>query len=352
MTQVTVKDSDWKFAALVYLHIELKEEAEELVHFEETCIRIYQPNDIGYPDAYVVEIYTQRECFEEITIAYHGMLHILNKFLDRLGLLTLNPCYLISALGITRFRVTTDEEFDLFIPVDAAIPQPKLKLSGSVEELIKEGKSTDKKELNEALREYRQGLESDSIYYLFLHHYNAIERIAEFLTDDFVYTTCPKCSASIKTSLKATGNKMKELFIAEGVDNKKFNQIRSIRGKIAHGAGERSEKLAKEVFDHLASVSRVAGNLISEYTGLKILYGKYPMIREQFILIKGVKTSERTEESNSAYGIISFKLRGEIMFNNLTDSAPHEEEEFRPLIGMPMDINPENFKIYPYSWPY
>ena len=145
---------------------------------------------------------------------------------------------------------------------------------------------------------------------------------------------------------------MREYFEAEGSSKKDFNQIRSIRGKIAHGSGKRDKKLVDEIFQYVPIVSKVAGNLISNLAGLKILYGKYPLVNNQYIEITGKKISEKTEKINASYTIVSLGAGGEFKFNALDDSTTGEIEDFRPFWGLPLDINPENFKVYPYSWPY
>jgi hypothetical protein len=351
-SEILIKDSDWKFAALVYLHLDLSEGLEEMVHFEETVIRIFKPSDIGLEHAYILELYCIREDYSDIIKAFHSLNHILNQFLDRLSLVTLYPCYVFKHLGITNFRAQVEEEFKLILFENLMIPQPKHNLKVSIGELIDQSRKFDQKEINDALREYRQGLESDSVFYLFLHHYNTIERIAEYRATEFVKSKCPKCGEEIFQPLKATGNLMREFFEKEGILKKDFNKIRAIRGKIAHGSGSRDKSLVDQIFHYFPFLTKVAGNLISSLSGLKVLYGKNPIANNQYIEIVGKKLSEKTEELNASYTIVSLGARGEFQFYNINDSTSNEVEDFRPFLGIPLDINPEDFKIHPYSWPY
>ena len=339
---------DWKFCALIYIHVSDLE--EDIIQFKNHVIRIFKPNDIEIDFAHVVEVYSIFSEYSDIKSAYHGSLEILNQFLDRIALLTFKPCPLIQPVGISCFKVVVNQEFDLLVPDDLSNELPKLdvKFSGNSNLL----KNLEDTEIEDALRELRLGLESESIFDKFLHYYNVIERIADLQTEIFAEQKCASCGTIYQLPFKATGNKMKDLFAIEGFSSKEFKLCRGIRGKIAHGSAKRNQKLIDEIFNNMGKVEKVAANNISKITGINIVSGKIPRLYNQFWLLRGIKLSEKNETQNAAYNSISFDFECNSIFNKVND-IEEDNLELKPLVGpIPSDLSSENFKIYPYSWPY
>lgn len=333
---------------MIYLHVSDIE--EDIIQFKNHAIRIFKPNDVKLDFAHIIEVYSTLLEYSDIKSAYHGSLEILNQFLDRIALLTFKPCPLIQPVGISCFQVSVGQEFDLLVPDDLSHELPKLDTKFS--NVISLNKDFEEREIEDALRELRLGLESESVFNKFLHYYNVIERIANLQTEDYVEQKCDSCGTVNKLGIKATGNKMRELFTAEGFSNKEFNACRGIRGKIAHGSANRNQKLINEIFNNIGTVEKVAANNISKITGIDIISGKIPRLHNQFWLLKGVKLSERNEEQNAAYNITDFKFEFNGIFNLVKD-IEEEDLEWKPLIGpIPPELAPEYFEIYPYSWPY
>lgn len=343
-------EEDWKFCAIIKLHVK-EEEYEDSFQFEDTFIRIFRPSDDGFPSGLVAEVYAKKDNYTDITDAYFSLEEVLERFLHRLALVTFRKCRILKIMGISRFKVGVNEEFDILMPdvlevINEEYDGVKLSEQPNISRYYPEV------EIMDALREVKLSLETNLVLKKYHHYYNAIERLATLETTEFVSRKCSHCGKEEKIEIKATANKMLELFLNEGFTKKDFKKCRSLRGKIAHGSGNQGQKTIEQIRTHLGKVEKVAANTLSRISGINILDGKIPRLHTQFAHATGVKLAEKNKKSNAQYHIVKWTFSSSFSFNKVEDTLL-DNGEFKPLMTpIPVDLSPENFKVFPYLWPY
>jgi hypothetical protein len=335
---------DWKLTASVFIQIE---PGDEIVHLSNHVIRIFQPKDLDLESAYIVEVYSKKNTYNNIETAFYGSLEILNQFIDRVTFITFRTCQLINVYGISQFKVAVGQEFKLLIPTDLLINQSyeNIKLSDFKNHLIKE-------EFLVALREFRLGVESNSLFNQFLHFYNVLEQIANVLSNDFRINICQHCKKETITKEKNIMAQIKRYFLNEGYSAGDAITCRKIRGKIAHGSKIKNNLFFDEVLTYLTKLERVVGNTVSKELGMDILNGIILRSSKEFLSINAVKISEANDSQNCVYTIISHEYFFNFIPNKVEDVKSHDMD-WKPLHeGIPNQLNESNFKVFPYLWPY
>lgn len=345
--QIKVKSQDWKFCAIVDL--EINNLNEEIIHFEEHAIRIFKPNEKRLRGYFIAEVYSQLSNYPDLETAFYNSLEILNKVLTRLSFVTFRTCKIINPISISQYKAEKGEPFEMLITADVTENQPDVDIDLSkFPDLFTMFKET---EVNVGLSEITLAIQSESYYSKFLHYYNSIERIADYLTDEFVKHKCTSCGSINEIEVKATGNKMRELFISEGYKNKDFKKCRSIRSKLAHGSTERTNKLLNDIFGNIGIVEKIAFSLLTKHTKIKVLDGgAIHRLRNQFLKIEGVKLRDRNWLTNTAYRIINHSFSMNVSINSVGEWKDNKERFITEHI--PLDLNPFTAKIFPYAWPY
>lgn len=338
---------DWKFCAIVDLGIQTIDN-EQQIHFNEHTIRIFKPSDKAAQGYFVAEVYSLKSKYPDSETAFHCSLDILNRVLSRISIATFRYCKVIAPVAITQFKAENKEPFTMLLTA-SFLMQPVIKafsIKGNSSLFI----NINQQELNDSISELSLAINSTSIYHKFSHYYNCIERIASFLTTENVKNECKTCGQINEIAVKATGNKMREFFKKSGFEDKTFKKCRSIRGKLAHGSGERTRDLNLAIFECLPQVEKVALKTLEENTSIKMLNGEIvPQSIDQFIEIIGTKRWGKNALSNAAYGVISHKVKFKVRLDLVGEN---EEAEGFITDDIPLSFDSSTAKIFPYAWPY
>jgi hypothetical protein len=208
--------------------------------------------------------------------------------------------------------------------------------------------SLQKKEYNEALRQIREGLSTEISESKFLHFYAALERIAEAHAQEKIISKCPNCGFEDEKG-PATSNYLRDLFEKKGLTKTKYNRLRGIRGKVAHGAGKRDIKFIKELIEFLPLLESTAVETVSTHTGLKIKSNFNAHGSQQFWDLTGTKVHERNGKTPPIFNVTGRKYSFAATFTKAGipgDDADTQGGFLTPeiKIGEPLHIHPE-------SWP-
>ncbi len=345
--QEKITSRDWKFCAVVDLGIQNIKE-EQHIDFNEHFIRIFKPKDKAVHGFFVAEVYSLKPKYNDNITAFHNSIEILNKVLDRISIATFRYCKIISSIGITQFKAERNKPFKMLLTTDVITHPPKKVFDA--QEYSELFQDIREQELNDSISEFSLGINSSSIYLKFSHFYNCIERVAQLFTTENVKYKCKSCGESNETPIKATGNKMKDLFKIKGYNTKEFKKCRSIRGKIAHGSGARTKNFNDDIFSNLPIVESVALHVIEKYTSLKLIEGEiFPRSNDQFVELTGKKRWNKNIFSNAAYDIIDHCIKFSFVMHEIGNC---KMKEGFITDHIPMNPNPWNSNIFPYAWPY
>jgi hypothetical protein len=344
--KVQIAFEDWKFCALVDLGI--ANDDDQNIQFSNHLVRIFKPSDKQAKGFFVAEVYSMKSTYVDHETAFHGSNDILKKVLTRISIGTLRISRITSAIGVTQFKAEKNKEFKMLLSANFITP-PKSK-SFSAGDHINLFTSIDDNDLNDAVSEFGIAVNTSSIYHKFLHYYNCIEGISRFLTTEKAKNICKSCGEVNELDFYATGNTMKGAFDTCGYDKKTFNECRALRGKIAHGAGQKSKKVNDTIFKLTPAVEKVAIDLLKEYTPLQLTEGEIvSKANNQFVEVIGKKIWRQNLLTNAAYHVVSHNFKFDMSIQKTGD--PTETEGFITE-HLPMKLSPFRDKIFPYAWPY
>lgn len=277
IVKYTLQPEDWKFCSVVDLGI--AGSIEKDLSFQNHGLRIFRPSDLPVRHGHIVEVYSPKESYSDLEAAFTGSFEVLQRFLNRVSFITYQDHNRVKPISITQFKVKPGEEFEMLLTMDMShgIPRPALEADDFDQILI----NFEENEINHALHEMRLALKAESLFEKVLHYYNVIEKIAELKTTEKAKSKCSSCGEVFELPHKATGNMMRQAFLDENYSAKDFENIRRLRSKIAHGASSNLNTENEDIHKHLDIVEKVAANLLSKTTGLKIFSAKFPRAIKQ-----------------------------------------------------------------------
>ncbi len=344
--KVEVEAEDWKFCAVVDLEIFTDDELKIQFHYH--FIRIFKTTDKRVKNLFLAEVYSKKSTYEDHEAAFHGSIDILKKVLVRISIGTLRMSRIFSPIGVTQYKAEKRKEFKMLLTANFMMP-PKTK-AFSVNDHLNLFQRIDNHDLNDAISEFGLAVNTSSIYHKFLHYYNCIEGVSRFLTTEKATNVCQACGEENELDFYATGNTMKKAFDSCNFDKKTFKSCRSLRGKIAHGAGQKTSNVNSQIFKMTPVVEKVAIYLLEEYTPLKLTEGEvFANALHQFIEVIGKKIWNANFFTNASYQVVSHNYKFDISVQKIGE--PKEEEGFITE-HLPMEMNPFRNKIFPYAWPY
>ena len=177
------------------------------------------------------------------------------------------------------------------------------------------------------------------------------KELQRFIRQDKIISKCQNCKFEEKRG-PATSNFIRELLNKKGLSGNKYNHIRGIRGKIAHGAGKRDIKFTQELIEFIPILESTALETVSLYTGLKIKSTTNAHTSQKFWKIEGVKIKERNGDIPSIFSILSHGYSCKAVFTK-TNTNLEAEELANVYEGFltPEVRNSEFLNIHPESWP-
>jgi hypothetical protein len=342
----TFQPNDWRTRVGIFVNAEFDDTTFQV---SSCALRIssFEDRDLGCN--YIVESYSRKDDFPNIIDAHYFSIDRINEFLDQLSLISYFPCTITHVFSTTVFSAVVGEKFDMIIPNDYHQEKNSVKISSSDLKLKEEELS--RKEYAEALRQTREGLTTDIPESKFLHFYAALERIAEAHTQERIISKCPQCGFEHDKG-PATSNYLRELFKEKGLSSKKYNRLRGVRGKVAHGAGNRDIKFLEEIRELTPLLESTALETVSLHTGIKIKSNFNAHTSQQFWELIGVKIQERSATSLPIFNVLGRNYSFTAMFTAADVTPESEITSEQGGFLTPEIVLDEHLNIHPESWPY
>jgi hypothetical protein len=232
-----------------------------------TPVMVYQGAlpELG-PDCFAIEVITDAAEFE-IRDAHTKAEGVISEFLDRLALIAYAGVQLHAIFSTTPTSVKMGQEFQMVLPYvqDSsdwpAIGPDDISAFDTVEATPG---------VRFALTRVRKGLASGENEERFFNSYLALENIAKEESAVTVKKTCRECGAIEDTGIKATHNQIREELMKDGRDEKAARNAAKVRGKIAHGDGDRDAKFLSNLAEWTATVEGTAVGMVAERSGAKV----------------------------------------------------------------------------------
>jgi hypothetical protein len=223
------------------------------------AITVSQPGDKR-----AIEILLDIDTFPDVKAAHAYAEGILAEFLDRVALSGYASTRLERLVSTCPLSVLPGEEFEMVIP-DMDYQRTRVRVSPSDISRFDTVLTTDSVQF--ARNRIRKALESPSLEDRLLNDYIALERVADDETADTVKQTCSNCNETVDTGRKATAKYIRQLLVEDGVDAKVAREVTTLRGRLAHGAGLRTESFLRDVCRLVAVVEGTAVGVTAERSG-------------------------------------------------------------------------------------
>lgn len=298
------------------------------------------------PSHYLVDVFVERDKFQNIEEILYFTLDVINEFVSQVSFVSYATAELIDIIAISPHVVEIGEEFEIAI------------FNGDYDIGIVNIENTDL--LNRATQEsdglyinllqlLKQALSTESLELRFLNLFATLDYIADGETDEKVKTYCPNCNAESEGT-KATSRFIRELFLKRGIPAKEYNQIRSLRGKIAHGSGVRNMEFYSELLSSLATLESMAYDEVIKRGPLKVKRNSNLIAPIPITTIKAIKFKNPEESSPSTFDIVDYKFDVKVKFTGLKNAMETQPGEFSGTFG-PHLIG-GSLQIPPEAWPY
>ena len=291
------------------------------------------PSNLRYCDVFWND---EKDIFEAFAHLENG----LNKFLDRISLVSYGKSARHSILSIAPESVKPDEKFDIAFPQWSTnrktinIRLPDLKYSSEI---------TSEQQRWERL--LRLGLNAISGEEKYINYYSLLEEIARYESTEFIVNKCRNCKHEETTGRKATNNYIKNLLNKYDIDEDLINKASSIRNKIAHGGAEKNKTFYADVAKLNSHLEEVCLLELEERLNIYIRN----RLNAHIVDIPMVKHTCVCNLDNS-FDLINTTQTIPARFVKLKHSLNSAFEDQEAYIGMPLDCQQKPF-IDPFSWP-
>jgi len=299
------------------------------------------------PSHYHVDVFIERDKFQDIREILYFTLDVINEFISQISFVSYSPSELISAISICPHEVQVDEEFEMTIfNGDYEINKVEIKNTDLVNRVNHE---QDGVYLN-LLHLLKQALSTDALELRFLNLFATLDFIADNETVEKVVSTCPHCDKEIE-GFKATSQFIRRTFQERGIDAFHYNQIRKLRGKIAHGSGVRSMSFYSELLSSLAILESVAYDEVIKRGPLKVKRNSKIIAPIPHTTITAVKVSNPTASLPSVFGIVNYMFSvASASFTGLQNAMETPPDQFSGTFGPhPTD---RGLEVPREAWPY
>lgn len=276
----------------------------------------------------------------DIVEAYSSLYDKLNKFLDRISLVSYGKAVYRTILSVTPVSVRHNESFEI------AIPQFMLK---------RETKKVGLNSLNlgemvgdnllRFQRLLRLGLNSNSEEEKYISFFSLLEEIARAESTEYIENECPKCQHKVDTGRKKTNNYILAMLKGQGVEKKLTGKAVDIRNKIAHGGAVKN----KEFYSTLSLLN----SHIEEVCLLELEKRLDITINNRLnvhITEVPVVTHKCTCKTDGTFELVETNQRIPARFVKLKHDDDEIYKNTKALVGLPLDSEQRPF-IDPMSWP-
>lgn len=339
-----VQDHDWRTRAIFKSNASF---IDEIYPFINSGIRVIHYNSIK-SGLNIIECYVREQDFPNIEDAFHFSKSKILDFTDQISIITNDKVDILSFLSTCPMRVSKGVPFNMLIPSDAYIDKNLFEIKAK--DLNYYFDVLENPNYVEAIRQVREGLSNISNNSKILFYFSALERIAEFETEEKIIDTCPKCG-NIEEKGIATSRYIRTELEKYGVTRKQYTLIRDLRSKIAHGSGRRDITFINKVNEVLPVLERSIMSILSDRCKFDIKSVNKLHVSNDFLLIKAKKIFNKWRFIPSSFVIIDLNDTAKIIVTRTIGSGAEDidkdgfyGQEYLSKIGRP--------KIDKECWPY
>lgn len=283
------------------------------------------------PGLFLVEIFLRKENWpkldEEILEYCNDKLY---SFLDILSAISYTPSRILKFVSISPIAVKRGQTFEMLVSEMQHYRKP-IKVNIEALENYHEWNVSSNRDI---LAQLRMALSSESIDMKFLGYFAILDQIAVREVDQ-VELFCDNCGEKIN-DVKPTNNFLRALFAKHGVEKKKYEKIRKLRHKLAHGAGSRTSHFFRELRQSIGHLETVCFTEVTERCGIRpanainIVYG--PPIW----VIEGKKIFPRLRFVPPIFVIENYSHTMNVSFTALKNAKHHDNgKESEGVFGPP-----------------
>ena len=256
----------WRTRIILYSEATL-EIGKYKLRESEIIISEIKEEDFENPDRYgqnhrLVDVILPMENGDDIRSIFARSRDILDEFIDRICLIGYSSAGLFDFISVCPLNVEVGEEFEIAVQhvlMDRELNVIDLASLFSIKEFPEDSG------VKQALRFFRNGFTTNSDEEKLLMYYTALERLAEEEATDTVKKKCAaSCKEEYDTGQKATAIWIRVLLKKYNIDEDESQEIRSLRAKIAHGAGRRNVEYLEKVNVAASRIETVAINELSQ----------------------------------------------------------------------------------------
>lgn len=291
-------------------------------------------------DIRAVEVLLEMKSFPDIKAAHAHAEAILAEFLDRVALCGYALTRLGRLISTCPLSVLPGEEFEMVIP---DMHHGRSRASVGPEDINRFDAIPLREDVRFARRCVRKALEAPLLEDRLLNDFIALERIADTETEETVKQTCPNCKDTVDIGRKATTRYIRQLLVEDGTDVKLARDVVSFRGRIAHGAGPRSEAFLRDACRFVAVVESTAVGVVAEQSGAIV---RHP---DQFIPALPVTRYWCKRHQDGSFSILGFECNSSFSMASVK-RAKGPVPAAQNFVGLSTDDNGA-LPIDPDAWP-
>jgi hypothetical protein len=262
----------------------------------------------------------------------------LEKFLDRLSLVSYAPCRLLKVISSCPVEVAENEPFKMVTEdLMQEIESPEVK----PEHITPFNELPENSEVLLAVHLIRQALGAESVEQHLLHLHNAAERIALDETDDRIQNQCPKCE-HIWDGPPASRRAVRRLLKERRVTRKDADDSMNYRGRIAHGGGQRNVAFNKRVTELAGAIEGATISTVANRAEV--------MVNRQSGIVVGrpITLHEARKEKDGSFVLLDTRWKAPIRFPKLDEDI--SVSGGKVLAGFPTRSDGQP-NIDPAAWP-
>jgi len=333
--------NDWRTRFIAFTAADLK---DELYAVRENIIRVVPEKSIARP-YYLLDVFVKKDQFDDLRKTAYYSIDIINEFLSQIAIISYSPSELITIISTSPHIVEVGVTFEMILyEGDYELKTIEI-FKDDIRAYSKESLSLPYVNLLPILKD---AINSESLELKFLNFFSALDYIAQKETTQKVSTSCVKCGTPVQTHL-ATSTFLYNLFESHDVDKKKYNQIRTLRSKIAHGSGIRNNEFYKELRTYLPFLESIVLYEVSKRTSLLVKRSSNIVAGLPFLNLSCEKIFNTDGLTPSAFNVKNISWSVESAFtaikNTITDPS-----QFAGDFGPGIDF--ENFEVDSLAWPY
>lgn len=338
--EISFNKDDWRARFYIYCKGSFSE--HKIFSIEESAIRVIPKFD----DLFLLEVYTKKEKFKSVEHLLDHSFDVANEFLSTIATMTISPAKIVKFISLCPTEVSKNKPFEMILS-EIDIETPNIPIENHLfKEIQKKINHSGKKDLILLLS---KALNATAIDNKFLLYFTILDAIAISETNEKQIYYCDNCRHPTIGQL-ATSRFIKSIFNKHGIVDKDYNNIRKLRGKIAHGAGKRTEDFYDQLHFYLSKIEVVVIEEVTKRIDISPKVASKLYYSRPIWKIVGKKIGNRIWKVPARFRVISHEYHTQVSIGQVTNAKEENPENLFVTFGPPgSSTRPA---IIPDAWPY